>query len=262
MMKTFLFAMMLLLAPGQLKAQELESRPFSEDHKLWVQVYVRYKHEYLTDGDTVIAGKNCYRLYEIIKEDDVVTEQRYFGAIYDAGKKSYFISPGEESARLLYDFDVSEGEHFYIDSDEMWVEKDSVIQSCGHNYRYLTLHNVTKEGKNWQGDEYPPDYVPGYWIEGVGSGSPYFHYPHIWLWTFWFRLVECYVDGELIYRNPWYHPETDAIEPEALSPYRKNMSVYDLQGRRVGQGNKMTEYHGNKLPKGIYIQNGRKFVVK
>ena len=38
--------------------------------------------------------------------------------------------------------------------------------------------------------------------------------------------------------------------------------VYDLSGRQVGQGNKMTEYQGNKLPKGIYIQNGRKFVVK
>ena len=39
-------------------------------------------------------------------------------------------------------------------------------------------------------------------------------------------------------------------------------AFFDIMGRRVGQGNNVTEYQGNKLPKGIYIQNGRKFVVK
>lgn len=39
-------------------------------------------------------------------------------------------------------------------------------------------------------------------------------------------------------------------------------AVYDLQGRRVSQSNKVTKSQGNNLPKGIYIQNGKKFVVR
>ena len=37
-------------------------------------------------------------------------------------------------------------------------------------------------------------------------------------------------------------------------------AIYDLQGRRVANS---SEFQGsNKLPKGVYIQNGKKFVVK
>lgn len=39
-------------------------------------------------------------------------------------------------------------------------------------------------------------------------------------------------------------------------------AVYDLSGRRVSQSNKVTKSQGNNLPKGIYIQNGKKFVVR
>ena len=52
------------------------------------------------------------------------------------------------------------------------------------------------------------------------------------------------------------------VESVTESEHVVSPSVYDLQGRRVCQGNNVTEYQGNKLPKGIYIQNGRKVVVK
>jgi len=53
---------------------------------------------------------------------------------------------------------------------------------------------------------------------------------------------------------------TDAIrsyESGAESP----SAIYDISGRRVGQGVKETELQGN-LPKGIYIVNGKKIVVR
>ena len=52
-------------------------------------------------------------------------------------------------------------------------------------------------------------------------------------------------------------------EPTSTPSLKGKEGVYDLQGRRVGQGNEATEYQGSlRLPKGIYIQNGRKIVVK
>ena len=45
------------------------------------------------------------------------------------------------------------------------------------------------------------------------------------------------------------------ISPEAANRYGKNDGVYNLQGQRVGN---TTE----GLPSGIYIVNGRKFVVR
>ncbi len=38
-------------------------------------------------------------------------------------------------------------------------------------------------------------------------------------------------------------------------------NIYDLQGRKVSDG-KSSTYSGTQLPKGIYIRNGKKFVVK
>ena len=45
------------------------------------------------------------------------------------------------------------------------------------------------------------------------------------------------------------------VGPEAANRYGKNNGVYNLQGQRVGN---TTE----GLPSGIYIVNGRKFVVR
>ena len=259
MKKRLLFVTILLLVTGHLFAQEIESRPFAENHKLWVQEYVQYKSEYYTDGDTIIAGKNCFRVFEINKDPNgTITDQKYYGAIFDEGKKSYFISPNAETSELLFDFEVSEDDHFTINNCEMWVEKDSVIESCNRYYRRLLLHNLTNEEKNIEYGEYY--YVPGFWIEGIGSNSPYFSNPSLWIGTFWFRLVECYVEGELIYRDPRYNPQVDSIEsPQSVSEGKRN-TLYDLSGRRVSVSSVPSV--SSVLPKGVYIQNGKKVVMK
>ena len=48
---------------------------------------------------------------------------------------------------------------------------------------------------------------------------------------------------------------------ESVSVSSGNGVVYDLQGRRVGRSDQLTGSQGN-LPKGIYIVNGKKVVVK
>ena len=48
--------------------------------------------------------------------------------------------------------------------------------------------------------------------------------------------------------------ETSIIVPSA---FHQNDSIYDLSGRKVAEGSDL-----RRLPKGIYIQNGRKISIK
>ena len=253
-MRTILLFALLLL-PQLLQAQEFESRPVSENHKRWVHLLQGYyKTEYFTEGDTVIGGKQCYQLYEKESRGESVDFLVYYGAIFDEGKKTFFISPNSKEPKLLLDFNVIKGDSLMIMDKELWVEKDTVIQSCSRLYRHLLIHNLTNERADTLDLIFGITHVnPGYWIEGIGStASPYFNSPAYWYAEQHYRLVECYVDDELIYRRPGYEPQDDAIRV-SVSSNEKKSTLYDLSGRRVNNG---------ELHKGVYIQNGKKFVVK
>ena len=267
MKKKVLLLLLLLTVPASwLRAQEVETRPVSEDHKVWRFNYLYFITEYLTDGDTLIAGNHCYRLYKrelkfdekeyfssngpFVYDGGEETYFGYYGAIFDEGRKTYFIKPDTTEPILQLDFDVSEGDTFYLQGYEMWVEKDTIYQSCGHTYRSLRVHNMTLE----RSDPDHERYAPGYWIQGIwcANKNPYFTVTYYWFGTFWYQFLECSVNGEVICRNPRYNPDTDMIEPESVKQPDRTSPIYDLQGRRVN----------SPLRPGIYIQNGKAFVVK
>ena len=64
--------------------------------------------------------------------------------------------------------------------------------------------------------------------------------------------------------DAWQFTEVDpdAISPVTAPSSTSDTKVYDLSGRRVSQSNKITKSQSNKLPKGVYIQNGKKVVIK
>ena len=74
------------------------------------------------------------------------------------------------------------------------------------------------------------------------------------------QFLACYEDGECIFRNTDFNanPVTGIVSQKR---YRSSeTAIYDLSGRRVANS---SEFQGsNKLPKGVYIQGGKKFVVK
>lgn len=98
--------------------------------------------------------------------------------------------------------------------------------------------------------------------------------------SIWFALASFIRNGVEIYHADF--PETSGIvsvetanRGEGSCDNADNLTFYDLSGRQVFQGNKglrscspehlrstRTVSQGNTLPKGVYIQNGRKFVVK
>ncbi len=61
------------------------------------------------------------------------------------------------------------------------------------------------------------------------------------------------VVGESIYRTSKIYPNTTGIKNVNLNDDELDSKVYDLQGRRVAEG---------QLTKGIYVKNGRAFIVK
>ena len=252
------------LVSGQMLAQEVESRPFAEDHKVWIYQHYyfpqKYHSKYYTEGDTVIANIPCFKLYGEKKEENGIV---YLGGIYDQEKKSYWIPEGEVIPRLLLDFSREAGDVFMIGNDNLLVEKDTVMvfgdatglmYPC--QYRVFLIYNKTQsydEGRDY-------NLSKGYWIEGVGSTAPYYFYPSYWDGYNYNRMAACLVNGGLIYCDEEYVPVTNHIESHKKNP-KNNLLFYDLQGRML-QSNKATKLQNNTLLKGVYIVNGKKVVIK
>lgn len=131
-------------------------------------------------------------------------------------------------------------------------------------YRYLKLYNITRSKE-------ANEATTIWWIEGIGALSPYLSRSTYNDKRDPRELVACYVDQELVYYNESYTLDVPSLRQTVYA----DKSLYDLSGRRVGQDDKglracspehlrsaRTHSQTSSLPKGIYIQNGRKFVVK
>ena len=262
MMKRILFLLLMFLADSAswAQVQEVWHRPFAEDHKVWLYQHLdfpwKYEWEYYSDGDTIIGGKECYRIF--LHQGWRENEDDYVGAIYDDGGKSYIILSDETTPKMLFDFDAVLGDTLNVEESVLIVKHDTIVNSCNRDYRVLFLFNSSNSYDDSQGG----NYSAGEWIEGIGSTAPYFVYSVGWSGYDHRALCACFVEGEKVYECPWYVPDPTTIRVPATKKRQAAYSVFDLQGRKVSQSNKVSEYQGNKLPKGIYIQNGRKFVIK
>ena len=254
-----LLHVVLLLFPLCLSAQEVY-HSFTEDHKEW-HYFLMYspetKYQMYTDGDTIVGGHVCMKLYSNGYMGNVSTpgfkEQNFYqGALYDEGRQTFFIESGSETPRLLYDFGIELGDTISSDNSEQFVVTEEDMQPFGdRNFRRLTVVSIDDTANS------------GYFVEGVGSSGTYFLNPfYLSTWHF-VRFVACYVDGELLYYDRELFGDTlpdayTSIHNPSATGFSDN-SIYDLQGRKVDT----SSADGRpQLPRGVYIQNGRKFVIK
>lgn len=269
----WLFYMVGMSASAQ--TSELEYRPFSENGKVWetkiggIKENVYYNY---IDGDTLINGKNWKKVYNYIAFPD---GESYYAAIRDVGKKVYAIAKGNTKPRLLYDFGMKvgdmvkcgvEGNAFacLLDVDEkpdslfgfyyvsyLRVERiDTIIvKGLQHRRFVLTFLDHYKEPLRNE-NEFEHDNV--IWVEGVGSGAGPFA-PWLLLPPRNRTIQYCYVNKDCIFSSSGFY---DNSEPAAIGTalYNKDEEgfIYNLQGRHLG----------NQPSKGIYIQNGKKVVIK
>ena len=155
---------------------------------------------------------------------------------------------------LLYDFTMEVGDEVVEEEGVMgYVVTDvSYIDFQGRELKKLTFSPwsyVEGEGKIVDYD------IQDIWVEGMGSnGGLLTPFPSS-LTGNWSHLDYISLpDG-----SKFAFSEITNVK-QFVEKKGKEGVVYDLSGRRVANS---SEFQGsNKLPKGVYIQNGKKFVVK
>ena len=128
-------------------SDDMTARPFKYN----------YRYHYYFYGDTLIQGQTCKRLYGKNVQRSGVTE--YMGAMYEEGKKVYFIERGESEARLRYDFGLQTGDAVTIMGQQLKVIETGVATAYGTEYPTITLVDSNDENK----------VLRDIWVEGFGS---------------------------------------------------------------------------------------------
>ena len=196
MKRTVLF-MTCILASVTMYAQKESSnyRPLVEEGKHWTyDNYMplrpaEYDHYYYYDlkGDTLIAGRQCLKMYKSEENDNTL---RYQGALYEENKKVYCFFPEQDQAKLLYDFDCVVGDTIQVLRGKMLV-KDILTEDNGgiaikkYIFRYVS--------------EYDEENIELFWIEGVGATKDFFDM--IPLPGNYNTLNACELNGEKLYQT-------------------------------------------------------------
>mgnify|MGYP006279043339 CR=1 FL=1 len=158
-------------------------------------------------GDTLFEGNTFKKLYMVEYDSVAVANETYVGAMYeDSLQRVYFVRdsaftgyyhPGfhpdfkADSAIMLYDFSLTEGDTFFIpnrrDSMLIVTETDSVLINGEYRKRlkFLSDWNIN-------------------WIEGLGSTSGLM-FPALHNEIELHYELHCYQDKEIFWTNPNLH---------------------------------------------------------
>ena len=256
-------------------AQELDDEyiPFVEEGKTW---YCGYNHPGVTtpptpespfgkfidciftmSGDTEINGKTYKKVYCQFKEYYGDEEQHYYCAVREEGYRVYIVEEEATEEQLIYDFSHW-GENVTLTYNDLKYGRDG-----GKRRERLLPGQVEFTVCKYIGEDLDLSYGAGVWVVGVGAAienpfafeSLYILYDeprfgkHISVYT-------CMKDGKYIYIDDWrasHGSPITAIEDRInIDNSSKSSHLYDLQGRRLS----------TQPTKGVYIQNGKKVVIK
>lgn len=257
-MKRTTFIAICLVLVSLVNAQDY--RPLVKDGRTWNSYWTNGYYEVRVEesicGDSIIDGEKWYKLYTMMKEwntDTVVSKQGLKGFLREQDRQVFYLNRNG-SKQLLYDFNLNTGDTWSEISDRYETERIIVsgidmISSEGITYRRFKLNAILE----MNADEPLYHYDDGYWTEGIGCCKGLLNT------TGWFipggttKLLSCY-DGDICIFK------ADAIDDSGTASIDKPIQhgnvkpcvIHDLQGRRLT----------GKPTKGVYIQNGRKVVVR
>ena len=198
-------------------------------------------------GDTLVDGLQCWKV------NWETPDTSYLHSIWHEDGMLVYLIDQEKGNRkeLVFDFTPIRGSHLPDFGSRWSLNAIDVVECWGCYYnRYYYLH---ADG----GSDEP------LLVCGIGTFNGIENRAGLYGGWNTFQFRGCYDGDDLIFSPGDFFKEASSVgNPNSLINELADGIVYDLQGRRVGQGNNVTEYQGNKLPKGIYIQNGRKVVIK
>ena len=271
----------LLLCAGFAYAQNTSScRPFIETGKTWKVEHlvgfpdpsVDYVERFYFGGDTIVSGQACTILL-CDTEKDGSHRISYEAALFEEGGRVSFFAPGESSPQLLYDFGSEAGETVYVTKPRRDTKGEAVHSTC----LISSIQEVNTEDADLtcvcfieNGDGRP--YRKTFWMDGIGSLAGPIYNCHFRQMNVRMRCIvgeTCIYDSTsqdlvsiLMERNA-YDTQTfihDLSAPEMVNGQSSNGKWYDLCGRRLSESPASSV--PSVLPKGVYIKDGKKVMVK
>ena len=194
----------------------VKGKKWTYHHNTYQDVYDYY---YTLEGDTVISGKNCLKMYSDNRYNDHVV--RYEGSLCEEGKKVYCFYPGLEDGRLLYDFGCEEGNTLKMTGADLIVRSIADVELNGIEVKRFNF----QAQQMIEGEDDP--FVIGTlsWIEGVGATKDFFNM--LPLAGNYNSLMVCEVNGEILYNGV-----TNGITT-VHNDLKSGHAIYDLRGRRL-----------------------------
>ena len=293
--RLLIFLLSIFCLSGRAQNSQMEYRPFAQDGKLWeCQVGLIYDNVYdnYVYGDTLIGGETWKKVYNNNYWGDFTDYSDYYAAIRDVDKKVYAIAKGSNRPRLLYDFGLKEGDIVRCGIEgnkfgcilEDGEQPDSLLGFEFEAYLQVNRIDTITEYHEYSEDQVhrvfiltlldkfhlPLMDVGGevsiynnvVWIEGIGSYTGPFS-PWMPLHSQNFTSRNCRIGKTDIcgYPEDFFEPyyfEWEEDNEDGITVSR-NQHVFDRNNALYNLfGLQMTRLPG----KGIYIQNGRKFVNK
>ena len=249
--------------------------PFVEEGKVW---YCGYEHIdpdkvstvtpedpegvgidciFTMCGDTLVNDREYKKVYCQFEEYYGDKEQHYYCSVREEARRVFIIEEETKEEKLIYDFSRP-GETITVTyNDYQFARTDGGrFQDFPPSQLIYTVGLFTEDGEV----DYSND--SGWWMDGVGSilNNPFaleldflfFDEPKLGKDI---GVITCMKDGKYYYKPEWI---SGPVEPASINERnhvdnsQEGSHLYDQQGRRVDK----TPCHG------VYIQNGRKFVVR
>lgn len=233
-----------------------EYHPIMENGKVWYILNIMHKEsskkDYLTKvwiaGDSIIDGTIVKK---IAKQDLSESSITHYTIIKEENKQLFFLFK-DDSDKIwcpILDFNCSKDDNTiplfpgnYDGSvDYCLIRDEGIITLSEKKYRYLKVES----------------HYSHYWIEGVGS-------PDMFILTIFpaptydlnipisQRLESCYLNDELIYTYDEFSNALVSSIDNSIIGNSSRFIKHDIFGQKIY----------NPLPGTIYIQNGKKFIMK
>ena len=263
--------MLAIIMIGSMKAvaQEWDHEyfPFVEEGKVWNCHAVITHDDYLTPfnciftmrGDTLINDNTYKKVSCQFKDFYGDEEQHYYCAVREEDYRVFIVEAETKEEKMLYDFSHPQ-EDILLSNDDL-----KYVRGAGYEHGFLFPRRGQLCFMLFEGYEINNNHLyNNEWIEGVGSYlcnpfavvlpainiiDPFFGYP--------FVLISCMKDEKCMFYADWmirtYNPEEEKwTSIQEMSKSTSDAPIYDLQGRRLSAAPQ----------KGVYIQNGKKKLVK
>ena len=142
-----------------------EGKTWNMQYQHMSGLYPNYDYRYYIEGDTLIADRNCKKLYVFNESNDGLTE--YKMALHESDGKVCFIPNGSTESHILYDFKIPEGNSAVVSDPihpeweiELRNNENRLVETNGVGRHCLLVNRVDESFEN---------YPSGWWIEGIGS---------------------------------------------------------------------------------------------